>query len=648
MADPLNDDPALHMPPPADDEAAALVTEAVNPVWRERLDAAPTAPGCYIMVDKAGEIVYVGKAKNLRSRIRQYFQNRTSDSRGFVRLLDRVLLDIRFQVTTNEKDALLLEATLIKEHRPRFNVRIKDDKQYFSLRLDLDAAWPRLQIVRKRARDKALYFGPYASSSAAREMLKLVNRHFRLRDCTDMEFKNRSRPCLRYDMGRCDAPCVLPVDPPAYRDEVRRVRMLMEGRAALLVNELEPLMRAAAQSMEYERAAVIRDRIAAVKRTLEKQHAHFARSVDWDAVGLYREGEHGVVHVTGVRTGRVVGGEAVQVRGRGLDEAAVIEQFLLGWYDGRPIPDAVLLPIAAGDPEPLADVLSERAGRAIEVAVPKRGDKAELVRLAGENAKVDFEARRDKLKNRDEVLQRVQRLLDLPAPPARVECYDVSHFQSGVIVAAQVVFINGEPAKNEYRKYRVKTVGEDPDDFASLHEVLGRRVKRGVEAGNLPDLLVVDGGRGQLAQAVAVLAEFGVRLPCVGLAKARVQHDGDAPAFAESAVERSSERLFVPGRKNPILLKNGTAERHFFERLRDETHRFAVTYQRQMQRKRSLGSALEAVPGVGPRTRRRLVEHFGGVRKLKAAALDELLQVPGLSQNAARSVYRRLHVEAEG
>jgi excinuclease ABC subunit C len=609
---------------------------------QEKLDALPTEPGVYLMKDRRGHIIYVGKAVNLRNRVRSYF-TRTGDTRVFVSLLDELLGDIETVLVHNEKEALLLENELIKKHKPRFNVMLKDDKQFISLRLDRTQAWPRLEVVRKYEKDGARYFGPYSSAGAIRETLRIINRFFRLRTCTDHVLANRKRPCLLHQIGRCPAPCVYPVPQEEYRRSVDEVVMFLEGKANELVEGLRLRMKRAAQELKFEEAARIRDQLGAIERSLERQKVATTDFKDQDVFALHREGDRILFYVLWVRQGRLNGGQAFPFGSQEFPEAELLSSFVNLYYDqGSFVPEEVLLPLEPDDGSGgLEALLSERKGDKVRVLVPKRGEKHDLVLMAAKNAEQAFLERRRTKDETDTVLSRLQQKLGLKNFPRRMECFDISHFQGSAIVASQVAVTDGETDKSRYRKYKIKTL-EKQDDFASMYEVISRRLKRGQEDGDLPDLLVIDGGKGQLASAHAAMKDVGVEgVDVVGLAKSR-----DLEVFdrdAESA--RSPERIFVLGRKDPIVLPQNSAEMFMLTRLRDEAHRFAITFQKQVLRKSRVRSALEDIPGVGETRRKLLLRHFGSLKRVGEASIEELAEVVGPA--VAERVHAGLHGHPE-
>lgn len=606
-----------------------------------KLDALPTEPGVYLMKDRRGEIIYVGKAVNLRNRVRSYF-TRTGDTRAFVSLLDQFLGDLETVLVHNEKEALLLENELIKKHKPRFNVLLKDDKQYISLRLDRTQSYPRLEVVRRYQKDGARYFGPYSSASAIRETLRIINRYFHLRTCTDHVLANRKRPCLLHQIGRCPAPCVYPVPEDEYRKSVDEVVLFLEGKAGELVEGLRARMKQASSELKFEEAARVRDQLLAIERSLERQKVATTDFKDQDVFAFHREGDRLLVYVLYVRQGRLNGGQAFPLGSQEFPDEELLPSFVNLYYDqGNFVPEEVLLPLDIEEREGMEALLSERKGERVRVMVPKRGEKRDLVDMAQKNAEQAVLERRRTKDETEAVLRRLQDRLHLRHLPRRMECFDISHFQGSSIVASQVAATDGEIDKSRYRRYRIKTL-EKQDDFASMHEVITRRLKRGQEEGDLPDLLVIDGGKGQLASALAAARDLGIEdVDIVSLAKSRdlEVHDRDE----ESA--HSPERVFIPHRKDPIVLRQNSAELYLLARLRDEAHRFAITFQQKSMRKGNFHSVLEDIPGVGQTRKKLLLRHFGSLKRVKEAPIEELAEV--LGPTVAERVHAALHGHPE-
>lgn len=564
----------------------------------ERAKEAPTSPGVYLMKDSAGEILYVGKAKSLRSRVSSYFQAGPHENPRTEMMVSRVE---RFDVilTETEAEALILENTLIKKHKPKFNVRLKDDKAYPYLRIQLGDRFPRLEYVRKVHRDGARYFGPFPSAFAARQVLTLLTESFRLRDCSDNTFRHRSRPCILYQMGKCTGPCVGLIDEKGYRESINEIVRVLEGKADRLIGELRQGMEEAAENEEYEIAAFYRDQIRNIEVVTETQGVVEAGSNrDRDVVGLARS-KDGLAEAQGtllrIRGGRMVGVHHYRLQNvdSSVSDAQLLSDFLSQYYfgagsdatTGAP-PSEVLVPEVPADLE-----LFEKAGVALRVE-----DGAvdhQLLNVARTNATYALEQAVRKASSKEaghgiEALEEIMDKLHLSKLPHRIECYDISNFQGEDSVASRVVFIDGAPDKNLYRRYKIRTV-EGANDFASMHEVLGRRFSHKAESASsaeaLPDLVVVDGGKGQLAQAVAILEELQVQgVSVVGLAKARTESD-----FQAKEVKSSMERIFIPNRKNPVPLLPHTAAYKLLVHVRDEAHRFAVSYHRVLRSKRHFG-----------------------------------------------------------
>ncbi len=611
----------------------------LDPTLRDVLDRLPREPGVYMLKDLGGKVIYVGKAKSLFSRVRSYFTPSTSDDRPFIPSLQGMVGDVETVVTRNEKEALLLENTLIKRHRPKLNVKLRDDKSYLMLRLDTRADYPRLEVIRqnKMREDGARYFGPYHSAVSCRQTLRLVNRHFQLRTCTDRTLKTRGRPCLQYQIQRCLAPCVLEVDREGYAAQVQDVSLFLRGKGDQLVQDLEQRMAEAAQELAYERAARLRDQIAALRAALIGQQVVGDSLVDQDVFGYHREGDRLDAVVLVIRQGKLLGRRPYSLSGQEFPDEEVLSALVGRYYDrGEEVPRQVLLPMALEDEEAKRQWLADLRGGAVDLLVPMRGDKVRLLELATRNARSNFESRRQRESDMVEALGKLQRRLRLSRLPRRIECYDVSHLQQESVVASMVVLLDGEPARGEYRKFRVNA--PEKDDFAAMYEVLSRRLRRAREgdAGwDLPDLLVVDGGKAQLSMASAALRDVGLAAGAeppdlVALAKERSGPDAQG--------EERPDRVFRVGVKDPVLLRPNTAALYLLARARDEAHRFAITYHKALRRRRALRSGLEDIPGIGPGRRKALLKHLGSLRRVRAASTEDLAAVPGMTRKAAENV----------
>lgn len=594
---------------------------------RAKIDALPTDPGVYLMKNARGDIFYVGKAKNLRNRVRNYFTG--SDTRAFVRVLDRLLADLEVIITTTEKEALLVENDLIKEYQPYFNVTLRDDKRFLCLRLDVSRAYPRLEVRRRFAKDGARYFGPYHSAGSIRETLRSINRHFQLRTCSDEMMRNRSRPCLQYQIKRCPAPCVFDLSNGEYDENVQAVTRFLRGEGDELASELTERMQASAKEMNFERAAQLRDQIRAIERSLERQRVVTSDFVDRDVVGLYREGPDVEIHVMRTRGGRLIEARRYSLAELEQPSGEVLADFAVRYYlSGEDVPDEILFADPMEWADTLGELLSEQQGHRVSTAVPRRGDKKRLAELASKNAEQAFRDKQRETGAAKTAIERLQKKLHLRNAPNRIECFDISHFQGDQIVGSAVRFEQGLPVKERYRIYKVKSTGGQQDDFKSLYEVLSRRARRGLEDGDLPDLFVIDGGKGQLAAAHAALGDHGIdEVDLISLAKGRPE----SPPSPDSvlALTRSDERVFVSGLGRPIVLRQNSAELFLLARARDEAHRFAIGHQRKLQRKRSTKTVLDSIPGIGPKRRKALLAHFGSVAQIRQASDAELEKVLG-------------------
>jgi excinuclease ABC subunit C len=618
------------------DISAALdeVTGAVE----EKLEALPALPGVYLLKDRHGEVIYVGKARNLRSRVRTYF--RGGDERSQIRFLVKKVVDVETLVTSNDKGALILENNLIKQYKPRYNIRLKDDKSYVSVKVTTRDEWPRVLVTRKIVKDGSRYFGPFASAYSVRETLDTIRKVIPLRTCSDGVFRNRSRPCLEYQIKRCLGPCCLPVDRERYQAHLREAMMLLEGRQVQLIGQLRDAMNKAAEELRFEEAAKLRDRLRAIERTQERQQAVSHWGIDQDVFGVYREGGFVEVQVLFIRAGKLTGNRSYSVADFEFPDEEVVAALVSQFYQGdRFIPDEIILPVDLEDMAERAEYLSERKGRKVEIIRPQRGDRIRLLEMATQNARQSFRERQDGERQYERMSEELHIRLHLRNAPKRIECFDISNIQGAVAVGSMVTFDEGEPDKNRYRRFRIKTV-PGADDFRMMYEVLKRRYARAAREGDYPDLLVVDGGKGQLNVALEVLRELDVTaVDAVALAKMRVERDARG-----AEIKRSAERVFIPGRKNPVVLKRNSNALFLLERVRDEAHRFAITYHRSLRARQRLRSVLDAIPGVGRERRRRLLRHFGSVKRIRDATAEELACIPGISLKLATLIQEQLEL----
>jgi excinuclease ABC subunit C len=600
----------------------------------------PSSPGVYIMKGGDATVLYVGKARDLKKRIRSYFAT-SGDSRYQIRFLMAKVTDIDLIVTDTEKEALILENTLIKQYRPKYNFNLRDDKTYFSLRMDMAEEFPRLSIIRKVTRDGARYFGPYSSASAAREVLKQLYKLFPLRHYPLETCRKRKRPCLFHQIKQCSAPCHGLISRQDYAALAEGAALFLEGKNREIVRIFRGRMAAAAAAEQYEEAARFRDLIHAIEVTVERQKV-VAQGGDADVLGFYREGD--LLHFTllFIRGGSLMGSRNYAFTWE-MDDGEGIASFLNEYYNQDVfIPGEVLLPLPIAEPLPLEELLSERRGRKFSISVPRRGTRLELVSLAAKNAETAAMEKKKALESGESILRELQERLHLRKMPRRIECYDISNIQGQIAVGSKVTFVDGKADKANYRRYRIKGVARS-DDFAMMREVLSRRFKNGATDLDCPDLLLVDGGIGQLNVLTSVLDELRLEgVDAAGLAKSRVEREADA-----AEISRSDERVFLPGRKNPVVMRQNSAPLLLLARIRDEAHRFAITYHKKLRGRDLLTSQLDVVPGIGAKRKRELLRHFGSLTRLKAASLDDLQNVPGISDTVALAVWQHFRQKGD-
>jgi excinuclease ABC subunit C len=591
----------------------------------------PSAPGVYLMKDAKGHILYIGKARDLRKRVGSYFRDAGSkDSKtslliGKIASFDTIL-------TNTEKEALILESNLIKRHRPRYNVILRDDKRYPCLRLNIKSPYPNLTVARKIEKDGALYFGPFPSAGAVRETLKVIHKTFKIRRCRSSKPKPRQRPCLHYQMGRCLGVCTGQVDPAEYASVVNEVILFLKGRTPELIKSVRKQMASAAAREDFEAASVHRDRLFALERTLEKQVATTTDFKDRDVVGMVRQDRAALMMVLFIRGGFLLGNRPFYFPETVASDAEMITSFVKQYYEEPPfIPGEVLLPTPPEDQGLLEDWLSDLKGKKVRIMMPQRGEKAKLVRMAEQNAAKGLKEELDAARAEQALLDRIQRRLALVRRPERIECFDLSHVAGTEGVGSMIVFEKGNPAPSAYRKYRIK-FAPGGDDYAMLREVLTRRYKK-VDAGDpLPDLLMVDGGKGQLNMAVAVLKAL------------RLYGSFDLIGIAKKDPERgeAEDKVYKPGRKNPVNLKKDPDVLLFLQRIRDEAHRSVITYHRKRRMTSYRRSVLDEIPGIGERRKASLLKHFGSLKRIKAASVEEIAAVPGMTRRAAQAVFEAL------
>ena len=644
-----------------------MASDSTNPALAAQVKAVAEKPGVYLFRNDRGDVIYVGKAANLRSRVRSYFGSPRSLA-GKTRRLSAAIADIEYVTTNTEQEALHLEATLCKRHQPLYNVRLKDDKHYPYLKIDVDEPWPRVYITRSVQRDGGRYFGPYANAKSVRTTLDIVKKLFPWRSCTKTISGTDPRPCLDYYIRRCIAPCTSYCTPEEYRAVIEQVILFLEGRTDLVLRDLRSRMEAASRKLEFEQAGRIRDQIRAVEKVRESQVIASTEEAEIDVFGLAADGNEAVAQVLFVRGTQMTGGDSFSLVGTKEETAAsVLSSFLKQFYEDAPlVPRLVLVPGLPEEAPLLRDWLSAKRGSVVELRAPVRGEKRRLVAMAEDNARESLQMQRVKwladAGKTSAALSELEEALSLPRPPERIECYDISNIQGTNSVASMVVFLDGQPATKEYRRFEIKTVA-GANDFASMAEVLERRFKRlakdraaaraavaegseqapaddagvddsGAEAAPagrpregweaVPDLLIVDGGKGQLSAAHDVIRNLGMDdVPLAGLAK-------------------RNEELFVVDSKEPIHLDRRSQGLYLVQRVRDEAHRFAITYHRTLRSKRGMRSALDRVPGVGAKRKKALLKKFGSVRAIRAAEMDEIAATPGLTRRVAALVKERL------
>ena len=606
---------------------------------RQKLQTIPQKPGVYLMKDDAGHVIYVGKAANLCHRVRSYFHTSTTHTPKVRRLVANIQ-DVEFIVTDSELEALILEANLIKKYRPRYNVRLKDDKRYPYIRIRWAEDFPRIDIVRQMYRDGSRYFGPFTASWAVAQTLDLLRRLFPYRTC-DREITGKDeRPCLYYHIKRCPGPCIGAVSREEYRATIEQICLFLEGKTERIATQLTQKMELAAEKLEFEEAARYRDQLQAIERVVEHQKIVTNRFKDQDVIALARADGEACVQVFFIRHGKLIGREYFVLEGAADEDARhIMSSFVTQFYDEAAyIPPEILLPQEVDEALIVSSWLKSRRGKKVNLVVPRRGLNKELVELAAKNAAETLNHLRAQWLVEEgrstEALTQIQQALSLPVPPNRIECYDISNLQGTAATGSMVVFVKGAPRKSDYRRFKIRTV-EGADDYAMLREVIDRRLKRLSQADEetrraknqepsswtlRPDLMIIDGGKGQLNAALDTLKEHGLTdIPVVGLAKAR-------------------EELFLPERPDPILLPPNSEGLFLIQRIRDEAHRFAVEYHRNLRGQSAVSSQLEDIPGIGPRRRQTLLKHFGSVEAIAAASEEELLKVPGMTRRAAERI----------
>ncbi len=598
-------------------------------VLKAKLATLPKQPGCYLFKDASGAVLYVGKAVNLRQRVRSYFQKSAQHTPKVARMVRRIA-DLEWIVTDSELEALILECNLIKRHRPPYNVLMRDDKSYPYLCLTMGEKFPRLLVTRRVRKDGSRYFGPFANSNAVWSTHRLLHRTFPLIPCGKVwSGEAVQRPCLYYHMGRCLAPCAGLADANAYRQVVEQVVLFLEGKGDTLIRQLEAQMMEAAENLEFERAAKIRDQIRALQEVLQRQKMVNPEGTDEDVIALVKDERGACVQMFFIRGGKLLGQRHFFVS-EGAEEqpGAIIGEFLKQYYQEAPeVPERILLPYEVEEARLISQWLRQRKGSTVEIRVPHRGEEARLVELAAHNAELALQSLRQELEHQSEWLEsallELQEELHLPHLPQRIEAYDISNIQGIAPVGSMVVFEGGQPKKSDYRRFRIRWHPESPNDFAMMQEVLMRRLREAMEGDEkwrtLPDLILIDGGRGQLNAALDVIHSMGLQIPAIGLAK---RH----------------EEVILPDDPEPVELPRHSKALHLLQRIRDEAHRFALAYHRKLREERAVRSPLDEIPGIGPRRKKMLLRLFGSIDRIRSASVEELASVPTMTRRLAEQV----------
>ena len=588
---------------------------------QEQLKLLPTNPGVYLMKNEQAKIIYVGKAINLKNRVKSYFQSSKNHSPKVKSMVEKIS-DFEYIITANEIEALILECNLIKKYRPKYNISLRDDKTYPYIKVTLNEDYPTVSITRKILKDGAKYFGPYTSAGAVHEVLNLLKKLFQIRSCRQM---NTKRPCLEFHIKRCLAPCTGRVAKSEYREMIKSLCLFLEGRNEVVLKELTSRMQIAAENFQFELAAKLRDQVLAIEKISAKQNIIIGSS-DQDIIGLARKADEACIQIFFIRSGKMIGRDHFLLNGTEDEtDSALLNAFLEQYYNKATfIPKEILLPAEIENEEILSAWLSQKKNGKVSFGLPQRGVKKEMVLMANDNAVVVLEEQMIKnsagLEQTVGAMKDLGRYLRMEKELKRIECFDISHIQGSETVASMVVFSNGAPDKQEYRRYKLKSVEGKPDDFKSMQEVVGRRYRQ--SDGIMPDLIIIDGGKGQLNSALEIIRALGhYQIPVVGLAK-------------------QFEHVFLEGQSEPVILPPNSKALYLIQRIRDEAHRFAITYHRKLRHKRNLVSVLDHIEGVGPTRRKALWDAFGSIAEIKKAKITDLTAVPGISENIANNIVK--------
>jgi excinuclease ABC subunit C len=594
---------------------------------KEQLKTLPVRPGVYIFKDNVGRVIYVGKASSLRNRVKSYFGSSAKLSPKIERLVERIS-DLEAIVTDSEYEALILENNLIKKYRPAYNVLLKDDKTFPYLKIDLNNDWPTVRITRRFHKDGDRYFGPFISAYSLKQTMKLIRKIFPFRSCNRKITGKDARPCLEYHIKSCLGPCIGAVSQEDYNDVIKQVILFLEGKQEQLIQDMKHKMEAASQKLQYEKAALLRDQIHALENVVENQRIAVRVRGDEDAIALAQTKDLAYVEVFFIRNDKLIGRDYALLDGiRDEEPGQIMTSFAKQYYSSiSSIPPLILLQFPIDEPDVISKWLSHQRGASVKLLVPQRGIKKQLINIVEENARQGlalYQAKQSKIIESALVLEELKDRLGLPRMPLRIEGYDISNIRGNQAVGSMAVFSKGLSKRAHYRRFRIKTVSRI-DDYAMIQEVLRRRFKRSLAADDkwaaMPDLILIDGGKGHLNAALEILKELGL---------------GSMPA---ASLAKENEEVFVPGRSEPLNVPRTSTALHLLQRVRDEAHRFALGYHRKLRQKESIASALDSVPGIGPKRRKALLKKFGSVRSIREASLEELSQVPGITGNVAEKI----------
>lgn len=611
---------------------------------REKLQHLPSEPGIYVMKDAKQRIIYVGKAKSLKNRVSSYFRTSRHENPRTQKLVENIR-DFAIFVVHSETEALLLERTLIRHHRPLYNVLFTDDKEYPLIRVTTHKDYPTFRVVRKRANDGATYLGPFGSGHEMQLLLELIHKIFPLVRCSPWEFSKAKRPCNYYAMGQCLGPCTLPVDKQLYRDMVDQAIAVLQGKNQEVSSTLKTKMLEASQAMNYEQAALYRNQLLAMEHIKSSEQVVLNnKMVDSDIIGVAASDDTLCICLLKIRESKLTENTHYTLAlPLGNREDALFE-FLLQYYGEHSLPAEIVVPFVPSNNEELSQLFTAQH----KLVLPQRGKKKSLLAIAMRNAQLNLEEVQREHSKREKTLEQLQRFLSLPRIPHTIECLDISHHQGSSTVASIVCFKNALPSKKDYRHYNQENDLSSPDDFKSIELIMHRRLQKAVDRDeSLPDLMIIDGGKGQLQAALKAARSFNaLSCPIVALAKSRtIRLSGDFEVAGLSKQPRSSERIFVPGRAEPLVLEEGSEIYRLLTHIRDEAHRFAITYHRKKSGKRLLSSPLDTIVGIGPSLKKRILTYFPSQEALKQASIEDLAQIPGVSESLAASVYNKLRTK---